>query len=237
MLTEQQRQIVKKARDRIADPVHWCRGAYARTALGDECKVDDPQAHRFCAVGALAVEYLAAGSVFPLRDGVALAGGLVCGATSSPSSTMRTATPRYSRSSTRPLQRRADDLSHKLTAPSRRRPFFAARHPHCPTQGLKPAQPRTQRRRFFAHPQMLARLSTESSAPRRNHIFSVAFSHQTRAQPLPRSPSALVQESAGSSQCAFSICVCVRNEEPASLNAPLPVEATSATLRKADVGA
>ena len=52
----------------------------------------------------------------------------------------------------------------------------------------------------------------------RNHVFGTAFSHQTRAHPFPEAPSALVQDSAGSSQCAFSIYVCVRNEEPASFN-------------------
>jgi len=73
MLTKQQRQIVEKARDRIADPAHWCRKAFARTASGHICDVTDPRARRFCAVGALAVEYLAAGSEWPDDDGDKLA--------------------------------------------------------------------------------------------------------------------------------------------------------------------
>ena len=68
MLTPEQRQIVKRARDRIAHPAHWCRRAYARTADGFKCRAIDPQARSFCAVGALAVEYLAAGSACPDDD-------------------------------------------------------------------------------------------------------------------------------------------------------------------------
>ena len=65
MLTHEQRQIVKRARDRIADPANWCHGANARTADGSVCKVTDPRAHSFCGFGALEVEYRAAGSEFP----------------------------------------------------------------------------------------------------------------------------------------------------------------------------
>jgi hypothetical protein len=56
MLTEQQRQIVKRARDRIAEPAHWCQGTFARTADGFECLCTDPRVQRFCAFGVLVAE-------------------------------------------------------------------------------------------------------------------------------------------------------------------------------------
>jgi hypothetical protein len=61
MLTVKQRQIVKRARDRIADEAHWCRCTFARTADGFRCLFTDPLAQRFCAFGALAAECAAQG--------------------------------------------------------------------------------------------------------------------------------------------------------------------------------
>ena len=123
MLTEQQRQIVKRARDRIADPAHWCQGAFARTADGFQCLFTDPLAQSFCAFGALEAECATQGG----EDACALATLL------SPRGVASIAAindepdglARCSRFSTRPSQR-PDDPPHKLTAPSRRRPFFRA---------------------------------------------------------------------------------------------------------------
>jgi hypothetical protein len=69
MLTKQQRRSVKKARDRIADPAHWCQGTFARTADGFQCLFTDPLAQSFCAFSALAAECYALGA----RDASALA--------------------------------------------------------------------------------------------------------------------------------------------------------------------
>ena|SRR5262245_14594477 len=63
MLTDQQRKIVQRARDRIADPARWCQGSMARTANGEICRFDDKHAQRFCALGALAAELAAEGAV------------------------------------------------------------------------------------------------------------------------------------------------------------------------------
>ena len=52
--TEREREIIKKARDRIADPEHWCIDDLARTRDGAACHINDPHATRFCATGALA---------------------------------------------------------------------------------------------------------------------------------------------------------------------------------------
>jgi hypothetical protein len=54
----EQRQTVEKARARIADPNRWCQGVLALMADGTECGIHCPRAVRFCALGALAVEYL-----------------------------------------------------------------------------------------------------------------------------------------------------------------------------------
>jgi hypothetical protein len=61
MLTAEQKEIVRRARARIADPHRWCRRASARTQWGFSCEIDSPRAHRFCAFGALAVELSAIG--------------------------------------------------------------------------------------------------------------------------------------------------------------------------------
>jgi hypothetical protein len=59
MLTQEQRAVVERARARITDPERWCRHQAAETIDGVSCDIDDPSAHRFCAIGALAVESLA----------------------------------------------------------------------------------------------------------------------------------------------------------------------------------
>jgi hypothetical protein len=53
MLTTEQKEIVQKARDRIADPQHWCRHSNARTLWGFRCDPTGPRAVAFCAFGAL----------------------------------------------------------------------------------------------------------------------------------------------------------------------------------------
>jgi hypothetical protein len=52
-LTELQRQIVRKARERINDPEHWCQRTAAQTRGGEHCKPYSAIAFRFCAIGAL----------------------------------------------------------------------------------------------------------------------------------------------------------------------------------------
>ena len=59
MLTVEQKQIVQKARDRIADRRRWCTGVEARLADGQTCYVGHPRAAKFCAFGALHRECLA----------------------------------------------------------------------------------------------------------------------------------------------------------------------------------
>lgn len=58
MLTHEQRQIVKKARDRIAEERSWCQGMLAQRADNTRCDIDAKVATKFCAVGALAFESL-----------------------------------------------------------------------------------------------------------------------------------------------------------------------------------
>jgi hypothetical protein len=60
MLTAAEKEIVKKARDRIACPARWCQFASARDAHGFACKFDDPRARSHCAFGALELELAAA---------------------------------------------------------------------------------------------------------------------------------------------------------------------------------
>ena len=59
MLTAAEKEIVRKARDRIADPERWCANVNAQTADGAGCYIGDLRARKFCAYGALAVEFLA----------------------------------------------------------------------------------------------------------------------------------------------------------------------------------
>lgn len=66
MLTPEQRQIIKKARDRIADPAHWCKGANARSADGRPCHPAERRAVRFSVFGALVAEYVAQGVMWPV---------------------------------------------------------------------------------------------------------------------------------------------------------------------------
>ncbi len=47
--------IVQRAREIISDEQHWCRGCYARGKAGTVVAVDDPDARRYCAMGALIV--------------------------------------------------------------------------------------------------------------------------------------------------------------------------------------
>ena len=52
-LTKVQKEIVRVARDLIADPEHWCWGEFAQTAVGVSCSWGSPDACRWCAEGAL----------------------------------------------------------------------------------------------------------------------------------------------------------------------------------------
>lgn len=47
--------IVQRARDIISDEQHWCQGCYARGKAGNVVMVNDPNASRYCAMGALIV--------------------------------------------------------------------------------------------------------------------------------------------------------------------------------------
>lgn len=49
-------QLLIRARQRIKDPAHWARGAYARDAHGAAVNVQDPTATCWCAVGTLEKE-------------------------------------------------------------------------------------------------------------------------------------------------------------------------------------
>jgi hypothetical protein len=54
MLTSEQRRIVKNARDWLSDPEHFCAGTFAASAAGERPKLEDRDATRTCAIGALA---------------------------------------------------------------------------------------------------------------------------------------------------------------------------------------
>ncbi len=45
--------IIQRARDLISDQQRWCRGSFARGKAGASVPVNDPEARRFCAMGAL----------------------------------------------------------------------------------------------------------------------------------------------------------------------------------------
>ncbi len=47
--------IIQRAREIINDEQHWCRGSYARGKAGISVAVNDPDARRYCAMGALLV--------------------------------------------------------------------------------------------------------------------------------------------------------------------------------------
>jgi hypothetical protein len=49
-------EILRAARERIADPERWCQGYYARDPNGAEVEPDDVQACKWCAVGSLCLE-------------------------------------------------------------------------------------------------------------------------------------------------------------------------------------
>jgi hypothetical protein len=52
-LTQEQRKVVERARELIADEQHWSQGQCARTADGKPCSAFDPNATKFDAYGAL----------------------------------------------------------------------------------------------------------------------------------------------------------------------------------------
>ena len=47
--------IIQRAREIISDERRWCRGSYARGKAGISVAVNDPDARRYCAMGALIV--------------------------------------------------------------------------------------------------------------------------------------------------------------------------------------
>lgn len=49
-------EILRAARERIADPERWCQGYYAQDPNGAEVEPDDVQACKWCAVGSLCLE-------------------------------------------------------------------------------------------------------------------------------------------------------------------------------------
>lgn len=46
-------EILKAARELIADPNRWCQDVYARDATGKDVVPDDPAACQWCALGAI----------------------------------------------------------------------------------------------------------------------------------------------------------------------------------------
>lgn len=48
-----ERQVLLRAREIIADPKRWTRGAIARDRRSTDCAMSDSNAVRFCAYGAL----------------------------------------------------------------------------------------------------------------------------------------------------------------------------------------
>jgi hypothetical protein len=59
-LTEQQREIVQKARGLISDKKHWTHGSYAATRSGKPCHTAHPDVYKFCAEGAICLAALRA---------------------------------------------------------------------------------------------------------------------------------------------------------------------------------
>jgi hypothetical protein len=53
MVTQQQRQIIRRARDLIAEPTRWCQSDFALDEEGERCHPNDPKARKFCACGAI----------------------------------------------------------------------------------------------------------------------------------------------------------------------------------------
>ena len=52
-LTQEQRKVLERARELIADEQHWSQGQCARTSDGKPCSAFDPNASKFDAYGAL----------------------------------------------------------------------------------------------------------------------------------------------------------------------------------------
>jgi hypothetical protein len=52
-ITREARRLLEHARELIADPDHWTKGAFARDALGEWVGIHNPKACRFCAGAAL----------------------------------------------------------------------------------------------------------------------------------------------------------------------------------------
>lgn len=46
-------EILRKARELIADSTRWTKGAFARDEYGYPCSADDPYARVYCAIGAI----------------------------------------------------------------------------------------------------------------------------------------------------------------------------------------
>jgi hypothetical protein len=57
-----QRQVIRRAREIIADPAHWLEGHFAVDAMGGRCTPACSAAVRFCAIGAL---WRAASEIIP----------------------------------------------------------------------------------------------------------------------------------------------------------------------------
>ena len=53
ILTKEQRQVLVRARELVADEQHWSQGQCARTSDGKPCSAFDPNAAKFDAYGAL----------------------------------------------------------------------------------------------------------------------------------------------------------------------------------------
>jgi hypothetical protein len=46
-------EFLKKAKEKILDPSHWCSGVYAEDNAGNSIDVKSPKATRWCAYGAI----------------------------------------------------------------------------------------------------------------------------------------------------------------------------------------
>ena len=65
-------EILKAARERIANPENWLQGDFALTADGEKTNEDSPYATKFCAVGAIYADepYNGFESAFALAEAI-----------------------------------------------------------------------------------------------------------------------------------------------------------------------
>ena len=99
-------EVLRKARELIADPEHWTQSAMARSVNNRPCRVNGPAAYKWCAVGAtLRVESVESEFDGTVYDALADAAG------DQPVTAINdwAPTPTFSRCSTVPSRRRPRD--------------------------------------------------------------------------------------------------------------------------------